>query len=179
MLARGSDLQSRTLVTESGLSGVVVEATFSVTVQYLEWIVVRQPAVIVRIDEGITFFVRYLLACCQANAAIHDVEDDMFAVKHKIELTFITELTRKAHRWECRVSWSLPCSAFATCIAYLLDHVQPDTIQTYPLQYHAHLRLLGMKPSKVEFPELFLDYMRLVAAQVLEAHLDVEARPVR
>ena len=72
----------------------------------------------------------------------------------------------------------MPSSTFAACVANFFNHIQSDIVQTYLFQQHAHFRFLGMKPPEVKFPEFLFNHVWFVAAQILEADLDIETGPV-
>eukprot|EP00959_Pyramimonas_sp_CCMP1952_P340522 7132371-Pyramimonas_sp.AAC.1 len=59
---------------------------------------IGNPAVVVGVEYNITFSVGNLLACCQANTTIHNVEYVVFFVKHEIRFAFIEPIYRMAHR---------------------------------------------------------------------------------
>eukprot|EP00959_Pyramimonas_sp_CCMP1952_P334013 6995069-Pyramimonas_sp.AAC.1 len=59
---------------------------------------IGNPAVVVGVEYSATFSVGNLLACCQANATVHNVKYGPSLVKHEIHFTFIEPISRKAYR---------------------------------------------------------------------------------
>eukprot|EP00959_Pyramimonas_sp_CCMP1952_P406515 8520031-Pyramimonas_sp.AAC.1 len=55
------------------------------------------PAKVVGVEYSVTFSIGNFLACCQANASVHNVECGPFLVKHEIYFAFVKPISSKAY----------------------------------------------------------------------------------
>eukprot|EP00959_Pyramimonas_sp_CCMP1952_P392103 8216377-Pyramimonas_sp.AAC.1 len=58
---------------------------------------IGDPAVVVSVEYGVTFSIWNVLACCQANTSVHNMEYGPFLVKHEIYFVFVKPISRKAY----------------------------------------------------------------------------------
>eukprot|EP00959_Pyramimonas_sp_CCMP1952_P337896 7076061-Pyramimonas_sp.AAC.1 len=58
---------------------------------------IGNPAVVVGVKYSVTFSIRNLLVCCQADTSVQDMKYGSFLVKHEIYFAFAKPIFRKAY----------------------------------------------------------------------------------
>eukprot|EP00959_Pyramimonas_sp_CCMP1952_P341460 7153076-Pyramimonas_sp.AAC.1 len=58
---------------------------------------IGDPAVVVSVECGATFSIGNFLACCQANASVHNVKYGPLLVEQEIYFAFVKPISRKAY----------------------------------------------------------------------------------
>eukprot|EP00959_Pyramimonas_sp_CCMP1952_P186423 3898326-Pyramimonas_sp.AAC.1 len=65
--------------------------------QDFEGSMIGNPAVVVGVEYSVMFSIRNLLACCQADASVHNMKYGPFLVKHGIYFAYVKPVSRKAY----------------------------------------------------------------------------------
>eukprot|EP00959_Pyramimonas_sp_CCMP1952_P145195 3040071-Pyramimonas_sp.AAC.1 len=58
---------------------------------------IGDPAVVVGVEYSAAFSIRNFLACCQADASVHNMKYGLFLVQYEIYSAFVKPISRKAY----------------------------------------------------------------------------------